>query len=524
MPDPGPNLYLKHLRIRNLCGFEKLDLSFLEEDGTPRSLTVALAHNGGGKTTLLRALALGSSPKKVTESLLERFDGLWNRVDRSNTSSSEEPSAEPGSPEIDITFIDPADPRTRYRTRTVVLMDADGSLSVERTLEPQPFPWQSVWAGGYGVPRGIDPGIEPFSSSQRSQALAGLFVDYPTSIDPGEALKVLHDQASPSQFEGVVEHLFELWQIPIPTPIDGSATGPIASSWVEITGTTDVHVTGPWGSLPFAALGDGYRATAHWFLDLCHRCWIADHLSRDGSPRGIALVDLLDLHLHPAKQKRLIPALRRLFPHLQIVATTQSPLVIVNSGDSELYGLDLRRSQAIWPLRSPKRRMVDTVLRGEWFGLVSTLDQESEGLLQRFQEAVRNREPKEVIRQHRAAVEEHIGRLFESPLEPMAIEIVEETRRLASQSLSASQSRSAGRARRPGRRFRGLDALERAELGAGSGSPEAAAHEILEDGDSTAEASETAPPADEVREAALLLRRRIRSRSFSSLEREEPEP
>ena len=561
MPDPGPNLYLKQLRIRDLCGIETLELDFLSEAGSPRGLTVALADNGSGKTTLLRALALGLSPKRVTESLLDRFDGLWSRVDR-----SADPSAEPvGPPEIEITFIDSEDPDTLYRTRTVVQMAEDGSLTIDRELEPQPFPWQSVWAAGYGVHRGVDPGVEPFSSSQRAHALAGLFVDYPTSIGPDEALKTLHDQASTEQFNGVVEQLFALWQVePPPREDEGEAEN--ADQRVEMSAASDVHVVGPWGSLPFAALGDGYRATAHWFLDLCRRCWAADHLSPTGRPRGVALVDLVDLHQHPAKQKSLVPALRRLFPDLQLVVTTQSPLLIVNCDDSELYRIDARQPEAAWPLGSAKKRMIDTVLRGEWFGLVSTLDQESDALLQRFQLAVRNREPKEKIREYRAAVEQQIGRLFESPLEPMALEIVEETRR------QAAAKRLAGR------RFRDLGAMEQASLGSsrrrglaeisqgfprgarsardpGAEPPETAAleesYEELEDhlsfesmapGGPAPEPTsdevgltrsapdevapdEAAPLVDEVREAAERLRLRMRSRSFgkrSAAEEDEP--
>ncbi len=530
MPDPGPNLYLKKLRIRDLCGIETLELDFLNEDGSPRGLTVALADNGAGKTTLLRALALGSSPKKVTESLLDRFDGLWDRKDPA--ADSEEPI---GSPEIDVTFVDPTDPGTLYQTRTVVQMADDGSLTIDRQLEPQPFPWQSVWAAGYGVHRGVDPGVEPFSSSQRAHALAGLFVDYPTSCGPDEALKILHEQASAKQFNGVVEHLFALWQIDASAP-EGADEAEGMTERVEMSATSDVHVVGPWGNLPFAALGDGYRATAHWFLDLCRRCWVADHLSPTGSPRGVALVDLVDLHLHPEAQKGLVPVLRRLFPDLQLVVTTQSPLLIVNCSDGELYRIDARRDEAAWPLRSPKKRMADTVLRGEWFGLVSTLDQESEALLQRFQLAVRNREPKDVIRKHRAAVEQQIGRLFESPLEPMAIEVVEETRRQAAAT------------RRGGRRFRGLGALEHAELGdlarrsleatdrsgRGAADPEEG-HEAFEDHlslESSAEESaddteltrsalevsahDDAPLAGEVQAAAERLRAMMRSRSFGA--------
>lgn len=43
---------------------------------------------------------------------------------------------------------------------------------------------------------------------------------------------------------------------------------------------------------------------------------------------GLVLIDEIDLHLHPRWQVRLIPALKRVFPKLQFIATTHSPMVL----------------------------------------------------------------------------------------------------------------------------------------------------------------------------------------------------
>lgn len=43
---------------------------------------------------------------------------------------------------------------------------------------------------------------------------------------------------------------------------------------------------------------------------------------------GIVLIDEIDLHLHPAKQREVLPKLLDIFPNVQFVVTTHSPLVL----------------------------------------------------------------------------------------------------------------------------------------------------------------------------------------------------
>ncbi|MBX3270658.1 MAG: AAA family ATPase [Sandaracinaceae bacterium] len=46
---------------------------------------------------------------------------------------------------------------------------------------------------------------------------------------------------------------------------------------------------------------------------------------------GLLLIDEAENHLHPKWQKTLIPVLREIFPHVQIVATTHSPFVVASA-------------------------------------------------------------------------------------------------------------------------------------------------------------------------------------------------
>jgi len=65
---------------------------------------------------------------------------------------------------------------------------------------------------------------------------------------------------------------------------------------------------------------------------------------------GVVLIDEIELHLHPAWQRRVIGDLRRAFPRIQFVATTHSAQVIgaakrewirlLVAGESHAFGVD----------------------------------------------------------------------------------------------------------------------------------------------------------------------------------------
>jgi predicted ATP-binding protein involved in virulence len=55
---------------------------------------------------------------------------------------------------------------------------------------------------------------------------------------------------------------------------------------------------------------------------------------------GVALVDELDLHLHPKWQRRVISDLKKTFPRVQFIATTHSPQLIGEALPEEIRILE----------------------------------------------------------------------------------------------------------------------------------------------------------------------------------------
>lgn len=85
------------------------------------------------------------------------------------------------------------------------------------------------------------------------------------------------------------------------------------------------------GRLPVGLLSDGVRNLVALVMDLAHRSVrLNPHLGAKAceESRGIVLIDEVDMHLHPSWQQTVLPLLRRAFPHVQLIVTTHSHLVV----------------------------------------------------------------------------------------------------------------------------------------------------------------------------------------------------
>ena len=96
-------------------------------------------------------------------------------------------------------------------------------------------------------------------------------------------------------------------------------------------------------SVPATWLSQGYRSTIAWVADLVGQIFLDDperNPTLDPSEfTGLVLVDELDLHLHPRWQRRIVKTLKTVFPKLQFIATTHSPLVLAGLEADEIVHL-----------------------------------------------------------------------------------------------------------------------------------------------------------------------------------------
>lgn len=126
--------------------------------------------------------------------------------------------------------------------------------------------------------------------------------------------------------------------------------------------------------MPFPALSDGYKAFIGWVTDLIgHMVSVSEGQSLSDLS-GIVLVDEIDLHLHPSWQRDVIARLSRAFPKFQFIMTSHSPLVaasvqsanviVTGTGPDGLPTLD-RMKETLYG------RSVEAVLMSPYFGLDS---------------------------------------------------------------------------------------------------------------------------------------------------------
>ena len=131
-------------------------------------------------------------------------------------------------------------------------------------------------------------------------------------------------------------------------------------------------------TLPVELLSDGERGVLAMVLDLTRRLAQANPAMEDpaAEAEAVVLIDEIELHLHPAWQRRIVHNFTAAFPRCQFIATTHSPQVIGEVehariqiiADGEVYspthsfGVDSSRVLEEIMDVNPRTRAVQTLL------------------------------------------------------------------------------------------------------------------------------------------------------------------
>lgn len=85
------------------------------------------------------------------------------------------------------------------------------------------------------------------------------------------------------------------------------------------------------GTMPVAQLSDGVRNMIGLVADIAFRATkLNPHLGAEAARQteGIVLIDEVDMHLHPSWQQTVLASLQEAFPKIQFIVTTHSPQVL----------------------------------------------------------------------------------------------------------------------------------------------------------------------------------------------------
>jgi len=86
--------------------------------------------------------------------------------------------------------------------------------------------------------------------------------------------------------------------------------------------------------IKFDGLPAGYKRLYSIVLDLAYRAYLLNRQA-DVEPTGLAMIDEIDLHLHPSLETEVVERFTRTFPKLQFIMTSHSPLVVSNLSSND---------------------------------------------------------------------------------------------------------------------------------------------------------------------------------------------
>lgn len=323
----------RELKLENYRCFESLALS-LEQD-----VTVLFAENGGGKSSILTALAMGlavfqrGAPKSLKldprrdARMKAEGDGIrrepagptkasWMAMVGATENAEWSTTGHPGS----------------GRTKRV---DSPILEAIEKLLVPGERWPLFAW---YGVDR-----LERSAGRLRKATpTRDRWEGYASSLDPdldeAPLLQWLQDemlgdvvrrqQEQPERFfhKAVMEATVR-------------ATPGVTNAWYDpVEQSPKVQFEG--GRVAtWSELSDGYHVFIALVADIARRAVMLNEMDGGDAPariEGVVLIDELDLHLHPRWQRVALASLRETFPRLQFIVSTHSPQVLSSAENRQV--------------------------------------------------------------------------------------------------------------------------------------------------------------------------------------------
>ena len=327
---------LRELRVDNYRCFEELRLP-LEED-----TTILFAENGGGKTALLTALAMGLAViQRDAPTTLKLKAGRDSRRGVPNDKGAPDPAgpcqvtwtAAVGETETVTwsTAAQPASGRTWNRHRPI--FEAVESVRVPGVRWPL-FAWYGVdrlgrlhdrrrkveftWDRWEAYTSALDPNLDeaPLLQWLQNEML-------------GDVARLQQKKPERSFHQAVLEATVR-------------ATPGVSDAWYDavtrgpMVRFEDGHET------PWTDLSDGYHVFIALVADVARRAVMLNGIDGAEAPakvEGVVLIDELDLHLHPRWQRVALPRLRDAFPRLQFIISTHSPQVLSSAENRQVRRL-----------------------------------------------------------------------------------------------------------------------------------------------------------------------------------------
>ncbi|HLP47694.1 MAG TPA: AAA family ATPase [Candidatus Deferrimicrobium sp.] len=355
---------VKRIFLENIGTFDKLEL-----DLTP-GWNIFLGDNGVGKSTILKAIAVGICGKEA--------EPYAHRLIKS------------GKNEASIVI---ETGRNSYITRIFRKNGGAEIRTAGRILEAEGWlvagfpPLRTV---GWDRPKG--PELEEGKSRPTVNDILPLIIGEPdprmnklkqwiVNLDYYR-LKEKQESNNGGRYEKLLEEFFRV----IKHLTEGIS---LRFKGVDLA-TRQVMIISDDGEIPIESVSQGTISLMGWIGILLQR--IYEVYGDTANPReqfALVLIDEIDAHMHPRWQQSLIPNLVELFPNIQFIATTHSPLIVGNRKPHEVFTLRRDRETGnhvlVEPVKEPFQGWrVDQILTAPLFGLQSTRDLDTQKLLESY--------------------------------------------------------------------------------------------------------------------------------------------
>ena len=363
-------MFLKSIRLKNVKCFSDIALSFEGENSEIRKWTLLLAENGTGKSTLLKAVALATGGSDAIADLLGNPSD-WIRYKAQDCEiSAVLVTKEREEQKINLR-IESEDTRADVIVRNKKsLAWLDDSLNRKNN---------DYFVLGFGASRRLNTVNSRRTktsgfTNKRAQRVATLF-DSDAATTPIDSwamdLDYLKNRVGLETVREVLSNLLP----------------EIKFHSIDKQNGQLLFKT-PDGIVPLNNLSDGYLAMAAWMGDLLFQVLetFDDLKEQPLTARGLLLIDEVDLHLHPKRQRELFSFLKEWLPNFQFVATTHSPLTAQQADKGELHCL-VREAEdiCIYPFSgTPKTLLLHQLAMSPAFGLDTDESKEVEDLKNRY--------------------------------------------------------------------------------------------------------------------------------------------
>lgn len=378
-------MYAKSLQLENFKCFGKASLKF-QYPGRPRSaaelknVNLVLGDNGGGKSSVLRAIAIAMLAQVLPDSGFVPYR-LVRRVSNSEQKILHATVSVEALAERDELGVTLATRQLALKTRFDIrerggdldqfapMLELGGSGSTLFPLIETLFDHTSasIFIVGYGATRRLEIGDYSESSARRSRGLryarvASLFEDH-VALRP---IQIWAERLKLSDGDRYA-HAVEKFNQALPEAV--RFTGEFGNGDRQPMFMFRDVLT------PLSSLSDGYKSFIGWIGDLIgHLTEVAGDKKIDDIP-GIVLLDEIDLHLHPEWQRTVVPTLAKAFPKLQFIFTSHSPLIASTVKRENVFVTDVDESGAATIRQLEERlygRSIEELLVSSYFGLTTT--------------------------------------------------------------------------------------------------------------------------------------------------------